>query len=303
MTTNGERPLWLTVRGAPWWVAAAWMAWCAAAGLPAGPLVGVLGPAGTIVVLLAIGWALARHLPEPLESLRRYHVDDDELVQLGPHRMVRRCPWDAVESLTQGRNTLVFRQGRTTLRLPLPPVAREGLWGPVLAHVVPQLAADLWLRLEEEEEVRLTPVLDPTPRGLAWWAWAPGAIACVAGGGLAAFAVGFGLCLVERAAALFLSQRRALVLQRSGATLRTTHGALFVPWTHAEVMRSRHGLLVGVGEGSAGLVGIGLPNFWAAAPVIELRAQLGPEADCTVYFRVRVQGDGLAVVGEIEPAA
>ena len=39
---------------------------------------------------------------------------------------------------------------------------------------------------------------------------------------------------------------------------------------------------------------------WAAAAVIELRAQLGPNYATDVNFRVRFEDGGIAVVGEVE---
>jgi hypothetical protein len=68
-------------------------------------------------------------------------------------------------------------------------------------------------------------------------------------------------------------------------------------------MAARCGLLVGMADGPCGKVLTGLPNFWAAAPVIEMKAQLGPHAPATVHFRVRMQPGGVAVVGEVEPTA
>jgi hypothetical protein len=46
-----------------------------------------------------------------------------------------------------------------------------------------------------------------------------------------------------------------------------------------------------------------LPNYCAAAPVIELRAQLGTSQHAHVSFRARIAEGRLAVVGEVEPAA
>ena len=43
-------------------------------------------------------------------------------------------------------------------------------------------------------------------------------------------------------------------------------------------------------------------NFWAAMPVIETKAQLGPYS-ARVRFRVRHGDRGLALVGEVEPTA
>ena len=62
-------------------------------------------------------------------------------------------------------------------------------------------------------------------------------------------------------------------------------------------------LVVGVTHGVATRVSRTVTNFWAAAPVIQLKAQLGLRANATVHFRVRVGGDGFAVIGEVDPAA
>jgi len=79
-------------------------------------------------------------------------------------------------------------------------------------------------------------------------------------------------------------------------------GRVVVPWSDAEVRRTEGGLLVGARGGACVLVPTRVANFWAAMPVIETKAQLGPYS-ATVRFRVR-QGDrGLALVGEVEPAA
>jgi hypothetical protein len=68
-------------------------------------------------------------------------------------------------------------------------------------------------------------------------------------------------------------------------------------------MHGPHGLLVGPTEGECGLVATSLPNFWAAAPVIETKTRLGPGPGATVHFRVRLAEGRLAVVGEVEPVA
>ena len=79
-------------------------------------------------------------------------------------------------------------------------------------------------------------------------------------------------------------------------------GRVVVPWSDAEVRHAEGGLQVGARGGACMLVPTRITNFWAAVPVIETKAQLGPYS-ATVRFRVR-QGDrGLALVGEVEPAA
>ncbi len=303
MTTNGEHSLWLTVRGASPWLLLVWAGWLAFAVILAPLLVTFVEAAGAVLVVLTIGWMLARHLPIPFESLRRYHLDDTELVVMGPARLVRRIAWSDLTGVTQERRSLRLLRGRATANLPLGLVASAGAWGAVLAHVVPRLAEELWARLEDEEEVRLVPDAEPATSALAWWAYLPALAASVVAAGSIGVGVIVLLGICERALAFGHAQVRAVTLHRAGVTLRTRSGSLFVPWAHANITRARNGLLIGVGEGTQGLVPLALPNFWAAAPVIELRQQLGPEAGGMVYFRVRVEGDGLAVVGEIEPTA
>jgi hypothetical protein len=60
------------------------------------------------------------------------------------------------------------------------------------------------------------------------------------------------------------------------------------------------GLRVVVPSRAAALVSHSLPNFWAAAAVIQLRALLGPACSADVYFRFHADGDELSVVGEVE---
>jgi DNA-binding transcriptional LysR family regulator len=110
------------------------------------------------------------------------------------------------------------------------------------------------------------------------------------------------LALAERVVAFFCRRAGAVTLDRAGLTLRRRGRQVLVPWDQAEVVRAPQGLFVAVPGGACGLVASRLPNFWAAAPVIETRARLGPHS-APVHFRVRVAGGALAVVGEIEPAA
>jgi len=63
------------------------------------------------------------------------------------------------------------------------------------------------------------------------------------------------------------------------------------------------GLVVGAVDGTSGRITKLLPNFWVAAPVIEMKARLGPHSGALVHFRVRVAEGGLSVVGEVEPSA
>jgi hypothetical protein len=77
---------------------------------------------------------------------------------------------------------------------------------------------------------------------------------------------------------------------------------VFAAWPRAEVVHGPHGLVVGT-QGGSGRVPRALPNFWAAAAVIQMKAQLGLRANAAVHFRVRLDEDGFAVVGEEEPGA
>jgi hypothetical protein len=300
-TSPGERPLWLTMAGATVAVPLGWCAWMAGV-LLAGPgLAEQVGPAGGVIVVLAAGWLLARHAAAPLDWLRHYHLDDDEVTAIGPGRVVRRLPWARVERLVQERAALRLEGDGMRFGLPLARVLRSGAWGMVLMRVVPALAEHMWTRLEEGEEVRLAGAVEPRAGALAWWAWLPALAACAPGGG--SLATGLLLAAGERLVALVRAHAASVSLHHTGVALRAGLRRLFVTWSHADVMRAPRGLLVGAADGEPGLVAARLPNFWAAAPVIETKAQLGPTWDATVHFRVRVAEGRLAVVGEIEPTA
>src|SRR5262245_616442 len=90
-------PLWVTMRGAPARVAFGWLAWTVAAVAATALVATVLGPAGPVVAILTVGWLLARRHGSPLEYLRRYHLDDVEVMALGPWRRVQRITWAQVE--------------------------------------------------------------------------------------------------------------------------------------------------------------------------------------------------------------
>jgi hypothetical protein len=300
MRTIDERPLWFTVPGAPRWVPALWLGWMLGAPLVGGALLGAYGPAGALVVVGAIGWMLARRLPAPRESLCRYHLDDVELTAMGPGRRVRRLPWSAIDTLTQERRVLRLEGDGATIRLPLRPLVESAAWGAVLARTVPALAGEMWALLEEGEPVRLAPSLDPPTSGLFWWAWAPATLTALAAAGGAGLGLLAALALAERAVALVRTRARAVALHRGGAGVRRRLWATIVSWPRLEVVRVPDGLLLTSHGRTCGLVRCGLPNFWAAAPVIEMRAHLGPRAGATVHFRVRVAADGPAVVGEVE---
>src|SRR5512132_3838127 len=95
-TTNVGTGLWVTVPGASRMLAVVWLAWMSVVLLAAPVAAARLGPAGTIVVVLAAGLLFAAEAPAPWAALRRYHLDDVEAVAMGPGRQVLRLPWTAV---------------------------------------------------------------------------------------------------------------------------------------------------------------------------------------------------------------
>lgn len=299
-TAHGQRPLWVTVRGASAAVPILWLAWCAALTFVAPTFVERMGPAGVVVLGLAGGWAFARWLPTPIEWLRRYHLDDLEVTAMGPGRRVRRLPWSMVSAITQDRRTLRVEGDDLAMRLPLGPLVVSGAWGAVLARVVPQLAEEMWSLLEEGEQVRLAPTVEPSTRALVCWAYAPMAAACIVAAGVPGVEVGLAIAVVERAYAFVRTRIRVVALHRAGAAMRSRLWRLVVAWTRLEVERTPYGLALAVHGRPCGHVASALPNFWAAAPVIEMKAHLGPRSGATVHFWVRLADDGPAVVGEVE---
>lgn len=299
-TGHGQRALWVTLRGASGAVPILWLAWCAALTFVAPTFVDRLGPGGVAVLGLAGGWAFARWLPTPVEWFRRYHLDDQEAILMGPGRRVRRLPWGVVSAITQDRRALRLEGDDVTIRLPLRPLVAAGAWGVVLARVVPQLAEEMWSLLEEGEQVRLAPAVEPSTRALTCWAYLPVAVAFLAAPGVVGTEIVLGLAAGERLVAFLRTRVHAVALHRAGAAVRSRLSRLVVAWPRLEVERTPHGLLLGVHGRTCGMVASGLPNFWAAAPVIEMKAHLGPRAGATVHFRVRLEEDGPAVVGEVE---
>lgn len=296
-----DEPLWLTVRGASLALAAGWAAWTGGAVLAGSALAAAVGPAGAVLIVMAAGWVLARRAPSPRECLRRYHVDDTEVVAMGPGRAVRRLPWSAIRSLTQEPGALRLEGEGVIVRLPLHSVVESGAWGRLLAHVVPALADEMWAQIEDGEQVDLTPALDPASGPLGWWAWAPALGAALAAGGRGAVGLAVALVLVERGVAFARARVRAVALHRAGAGVRFRLWRFLVAWPRIDVLRVPGGLVLGVHGRTCSLAASGLPNFWAAAPVIEMKAYLGPRTGATVHFRVRLADDGPAVVGEVEP--
>jgi hypothetical protein len=300
-TTTVERPLWLTLPGATRRAPLGWLGWLAAVAVFAPLVAEQVGPAGALLAVLAAGWVLGRNIPAPIEWLKRYHLDDAEVTVMGPGERVRRLPWAAVENLTQEPRHLALRGGGTTIRLPLVPLVARGAWGTVVTRVVPDIADEMWAAIEEGEEIRLAGAPEPSLASLVWWAWVPAVVCCTAGASLAGCLVGVAVAAGERAVALVRARRATVIMHRAGIELH--RGAVFCSWPRAEVMRTPNGLLVGAPDGPSVRIPRGLPNFWAAAPVIELKALLGPGPGATVYFRVRMADGGLAVVGEVEPTA
>jgi hypothetical protein len=302
-STTVDSVLWLTLRGAAGVLPVVWLAWLVVAVLAAPPLVAALGPAGGVLVILAGGWLAACRLQSPLEWLRRYHLDDAEVTVMGPGQRVRRLPWCRVQGFTQERQALRLEGGGLALRLPLLPLVRAGAWERVLARVVPELASEMWALLDEGEALRLAPPHDPPLRGLAPWAYLPALAACVAAAGPIGLAVGTAVALAERTVGWLRVRAGAVMLHRTGVALRKRMRGLFVAWPRAEVTSLPRGLVVGVADGAVGVVSSALPNFWAAAAVIEMKARLGARADAAVHFRARLGSGGFSVVGEVEPTA
>jgi hypothetical protein len=259
----------------------------------------LLGPAGTMLVVLGAGWWFARTLPGPVECLRRYHLDDVEVVVMGPGRYVRRLAWTAIDAVVQERRTLTLVGGGTRVRLPLLRLVAAEVWGAALVRVVPSLAADLWTRVEDGS-VKLAPASAPPASSLAWWAWLPAALACVVSAGTSGLVAAVVLAALERAAAWLRAQTRAVTLLRAGVESTVGRRTVVVPWADALVRPTPEGLVVSSDAGHTILVSTQVPNFWAIAPVVELRAQLGGDCPAEVHFRVRIDGGGLEVVGEID---
>jgi hypothetical protein len=292
-------PLWVTLRGAPVRLLGSWLVWMLGAVVAASAGGGVFGPGGLVVGILTGGWWLARRRASPLDWLRRYHLDDTEVMALGPWRRVQRITWAQVEHVTQERHALVLAGAGRRVGLPLGPLLATSAWGPVLARVVPTLAAEIWERLEAGP-VRLVPHADPPTTSLLWWGYVPAALACAVTHEPPALVVAVGLALGERLGAWAIGRTRACVLQPAGIDVRGRRGRIFVPWAHALVTPATDGLGVSVPGNDPGFVPTAAPSFWAAAAVIELRAQLGPNYAADVSFRVRFENGGIAVVGEVE---
>ncbi len=292
--------LWFTVRGAGPLVVVGWLAFLAASVAATVLFADVLGPAGPLVGILAAGWGLARTQPLPADSACRYHVDDDEVTVLGPGRLVRRLPWDRVHTVTQDAHALHLQGPGVRAALPLQPLFADDMWFAVLERVVPGVASGLWARLEDDV-VQLAPPTVPSLHALAWWAYAPALVAATLAG-TAALPLAVGLALAERLVAFVMRHTHTVTLHPGGIAFKEGRGQ-FVPWQRAQVTPTPRGLRIGIDDRAPGLVSLRVPNFWAAAAVIQLRAQVGPEAPSEVWFRLRLANGGLAVVGEFEASS
>ena len=92
-----------------------------------------------------------------------------------------------------------------------------------------------------------------------------------------------------------------MTLDRMGLAFGWGPGRKRLTWGRTDVVRGREGLLLRTKGGVQGILGTGLPSFWAMAPVVEMKAQLGSYSPASVRFRVRLEDGGLAVVGEASP--
>jgi hypothetical protein len=301
--TSVERPLWLDVPGASRGVAAGWVVWLAAALLIAVAFAAPLGPAGAALGVLIAGWALALGMPAPTACLRRFHLDDAELLVIGPGARVQRLPWTLVDTIVQTRDGLRLAGAGVAVELPLAPLVRVEEWANVLARVVPELATEAWERIEDGESIRLDASLEPSSERLFWWAWVPAALACLATFGASGAVVVGCVALVERVLGFCAARARGVRLDRAGLHLRRGIRTRPLAWADLEVERTDRGLIVRETPGSGALLRVGLANFWVALPVIELRARLGFHCPPVVAFRVRRAEGGLAVVGEVETGA
>lgn len=296
--SDDRPPLWLTVRGASRSLAVAWASWVVLVAAVAEPLAGVAGGGGVVVSALTLGWLLARRLPDPAAPWRRHHVDDREVTAIGPGRRVRRLAWDACRGYVATASGVRLDAPGNAMSVPMPPRHRETLWRAILERVVPARAEALW-RAHEHGAVRLAPALAPEAGALAAWAWLPAAlpIALAPTPSVAALAVGLAAaqCLAARARA----EWRSVVLQPSGVVVPGDGCRCFVAWDEMRTDIVPAGLEVHGPRGS-GLVTPEVADFMAAVAVIRLHADLGfVDAEC-VSFRLALDGDGLAVVGEVE---
>src|SRR5436190_13372053 len=117
--SDATMPLWVSLRGAPTRAVAQWLAWTAITILLATTAGGAVGTAGMVVGILTGGWWLARRRSTPLDWTRRFHLDDVEVIALGPWRRIQRMTWAQVEHVTQERHALVLSGAGRVVALPL----------------------------------------------------------------------------------------------------------------------------------------------------------------------------------------
>jgi hypothetical protein len=292
--------LWLTLPAAPRSVLAGWIAWTLAAALLARLLGGIAGPAGVAVAVVVAGVWLARHYAGPLECFCRHHLDDAEITRLGPGRSVARLDWSEVAGCSQARHALVVTGGGRRMVLPLGPLIERAGWAAVLARVVPGRAEALWHALDGGAVV-LVPAVDPPLGRIAAWCWAPALAAALGAGEPMLALVAVAVAVLERAVVHVRRRLNTVVLQPGGIVVAGAHGRFFAPWDSLTVEPVAAGLTVRSPRGT-GLVPAEIDDFWAAAAVIELHAQLGFRQPDLVHFRVHIDGTEIAVVGEVEAA-
>jgi hypothetical protein len=256
------------------------------------------GAAGVVVGLLTGGWLLACVLPSPLESFRAYHIDDGEVIAMGPWRHVDRLAWDDMQACTQTRGGLVLDGSVVRVVLPLRGLVASGGWTQALVRVVPGRAQAMWRALERGA-VALTPPPDPPTLTMAWWAWGPAVLGGTVLGDAASLVFGIGLAAAERLLVLGRCRWRQVVLQPSGMVVPGAGRRLFAAWDAVRVEPTDFGLQVQAIRGG-GTVPADVPDFWAAVAVIELHARLGFRQPDAVAFSATLDDDGVAVVGEVE---
>jgi hypothetical protein len=297
-----DRPstLWLTLPAPSRVLVLGWLAWMLAAAALGRLVVGAVGPAGVAGAVVLMGAWLARRLPGPHECAHRHHVDDMDVLRMGPGRIVHRLEWSEVARCTQTARSLVLAGGGRRIALPLAGLVDAGVWGGVLARVVPRRAEALWQALDGGA-VALRPPLEPPLGGIVAWCWAPLAVAAFASDAGIVGAIGSALAVGERAVVAVRRRLRTVVLQPAGLVVPGSRGRFFAPWDGVTVEPGPAGLVVRSARGT-GLVPAELDDFWPAAAVIELHAQLGFSQPDLVRFRVHVDGADVAVVGEVDGA-
>jgi hypothetical protein len=291
-------PLWISLRGASRLVAVAWLAWLVGAALLAWLAAPLVGAAGIVVALPVCGWLLARTMPSPLESFRAYHIDDEEVIALGPWRHVVRLAWGDMRACTQTRRGLVLDGALERVVLPLAGLVDSGGWTRTWVRGVPARAHAMWRALERGA-VALTPPPDPPMLAVAWWAWGPAVLGATVLGDTATLIFGLGLAAAERLVVQGRCRWRQVVLQPSGMVVPGARRRLFAAWDAMHVEPTEVGLEVQALRGG-GTVPAEVPDFWAAVAVIELHARLGFLQPAAVAFHATLDDEGVAVVGEVE---